>query len=344
VIATTPVARWTWGHDDETADELVRCFRDLLAAYAVLAAHRFAVGELVVRVSVTEARTSNSRLFEGEVVAADGVPGPAEAAGVVTSLADQVRAGMRSGEVGSVDAFVECSGVVVVDTEGEEVLQEGLFRLGAASFADFVTVDLVTYTDVWLPCDLKGRPQPEVYGANGPRLSAVLHDLSSALGEEADPDDPTHFAKPTPTGAENYFDADGRASDVWGSFEVPSRYDVFTHAPGFGRIGYRRTAEGNVQYVPVRSPRGKVLGYLWASDAENAASFEPRDVGDDVTYRAGLVWLDRLRSAHDRGLSPSEALAELSTLPEENGAGQVDATSEARTTGLPALHEYATGQ
>ncbi|MGC5411647.1 hypothetical protein ACPXCX_49510, partial [Streptomyces sp. DT225] len=88
------------------------------------------------------------------------------------------------------------------------------------------------------------------------------------------------------------------------------RYSDFTHAPGFGRIGYQRTAEGEVAYVPVLGEHG-LLGYLWASDAEHAASFEPRDVGDDETYRTGLRWLDHLRAAHDQGLAPSEALRQL---------------------------------
>ncbi|AXE86051.1 hypothetical protein C1703_13645 [Streptomyces sp. Go-475] len=174
--------------------------------------------------------------------------------------------------------------------------QEALFRLGASSFADFVTVDLVTHTDVWLPYDLKGRH------------------------------------------AENYFNADGSASDVWSSFEVPARYDIFMHAPGFGRIGYRRTAEGEVRYVPVHGSQGELLGYLWASDAENAASFEPLDVGDNASYHAGLAWLERLRSAHDRGLSPSAALAELSAT-SDTSAGRVDPTREPRTAALAVLRD-----
>lgn len=341
VTASTPVARWTWGRDDETADALVCCLRDLLTAYAVLSAHWLAVDGAVVRVSVSEAGVSNSHLFEGKFEVDVDAPAPAD---TVAWLADAVRAGMRAGEIGSVDASVGCSGMVSVRADGGYVRQEKLFQLGASSFADFVTVDLMTHTDVWLPYDLKGRPRPEVYAANGPRLSESLRDLSKALGSETDPDDPTYFAKPTETGAENFFDPDGSASDVWGSYEVPTRYDVFTHAPGFGRIGYRRTAQGDVRYVPVRGDRGELLGCLWASESEKAASFEPRDVGDDVTYRSGLVWLERLRSAHDRGLTPSEALAESSALPDENGAGHVDPADEPRTADLSTLRELATGR
>jgi hypothetical protein len=342
VRTTSPVSRWTWGRDDDSADAPVCCLRDLLAAYQVLAVHRFAVDAPTVHVSVSGAGTSNSRLFEGNLA----VPTDAqEAAKAVPQVAEQVREAMRVGEIGSVDAYAECSGMVVTGADaGKEERQDGLFRLGASSFADFVTVDLVTHTDVWLPYDLKGRPQPEVYEANGPRLSAVLRDLAEALESETDPDDPTYFAKPTATGAENLFAADGSASDVWGSFEVPTRYDVFTHAPGFGRIGYRRTAEGQVQYVPVVDGSGEVLGYLWVSDAENAASFEPLDVGDDATYRAGLVWLERLRAAHERGLPPPTALAELSAMADTEGAGRVDPTAQPRTVPLSTVRNSNTGQ
>ncbi|MFF5707222.1 hypothetical protein ACFY7H_32745 [Streptomyces sp. NPDC012794] len=47
----------------------------------------------------------------------------------------------------------------------------------------------------------------------------------------------------------------------------------------------------------------QVLGCLWASDAEGAASFVPRDAADLDAYRAGLVWPDRLQVAYDRRLS-----------------------------------------
>ncbi|MFB6843331.1 hypothetical protein ACFCXS_00435 [Streptomyces sp. NPDC056373] len=338
MITSTPVARWTWGRDDESADALVCCLRDLLTAYRVLADHRLATDAPLVHVSVSEARKSNSLLFKGKLSTEARTPGEWDAARAAAQLADRVRAGMRAGDIGSVDAYAECSGYIVTGAEGEVVRQEKLFRLGASSFAEFVTVDLVTHTDAWLPYDLEGRQQYEIHAANSPRLSAALSALSEVLAAETDPDDPTYFSKPTQSGADNFFNADGAASDVWSSFEVPTRYYVFTHAPGFGRIGYRRTAEGEVLYVPVRGAEGELLGYLWASDADNAASFEPADVGDDATYRAGLTWLERLRAAHDRGMSPSEALAELSAT-SDTSAGLVDPASQPRTAVLAVLRD-----
>jgi hypothetical protein len=341
VRASTAVAVWLWGRDDPAAEpDPVGCaVRDAVAAYEVLAAHGFATPEAVLRVSVRGAGRPNNVLYGGEIAVrtddGGGGWGPAAA-----SAADQVRAAVSAGEIGAVDVSATCAGAVVT-RHGEE-RDEELFLLGASAFADFVSVQLTTRTDVWLPHDLRGRPQPEVYAANGPRLAAVLSELSTALDSETDPDDPTYFAKPTKDGAENILAADGRPLDVWRSFEIPRRYDVFLHAPGFGRIGYSRRAKGEVRYLSVVSAHG-LLGHLWASDEENAAGFEPVDVGDDLVHRAGLVWLERLRRAHERGLAPEAALEEFSGLPDEDGAGRA-ATSEAlRSVPLAALREAKSG-
>ncbi|WP_455431588.1 hypothetical protein [Streptomyces gelaticus] len=228
-------------------------------------------------------------------------------------------------------AHIKSGGLII--SGDNEVREDGLFLLGASALLDYVSASLVTFSDAWMSYDLKGRAQPAVHAANASRLAAALRDLSEALGSETDPDDPTYFGKPTDTGIDNYFDRDGAASDVWGSFEIPYRYSNFTHAPGFGRIGYARSADGEVQYIPVHGEHG-LLGYLWASDAENAASFEPRDVGNEECYEVGLLWLDRLRSAHDRGLSPSQALAALADLTDGNGLD---------TLSLPTLRKLASG-
>ncbi|UXY19904.1 hypothetical protein N8I84_15090 [Streptomyces cynarae] len=338
MIASTTVARWTWGREDESADALTCCLRDLLAAYGVLSVHRLAVGEHTVHISVTEAGRARTRLFEGEFTVSSEAASRPE---TVAWLADEVRAGMRTGEVGSVDARMACTGVV--ERPPHEAQQEELFSLSASSFADFVTVALSTRTDAWMPYDLRGRAQPEVYKANAPRLAAALDGLAAALGSDTDPDDPTYFGRPTETGIENFYESDGAASDVWGSFEIPYRNEVFHHTPRFQDDVYRRSMDGEVLYVPVRDEHGRVLGYLWASDAEGAASFEPRIDADDDGYRAGLLWLDRLHVLFQRRLSPSAALTEASNVPEESGSGRVDPAARPRTVDLIELRELAAG-
>ncbi|MFI0902112.1 hypothetical protein ACH4TE_00990 [Streptomyces sioyaensis] len=311
MIASTPVARWTWGRDEQAEDKVTACLHELLTAYTILLKHRLVVDDAPnVSMSVHEAGKPNSFLFQGDVELDTTWSDPAQ------QLATLVKAALRPGEIGSVYADANRAGGFIAGIE--ELREERLFRVGASMLLDHVSVDLVTFSDAWMPYDLRGYDQPAVYAANAPRLSAALRDLSEALDSEVDPDDPTYFGKPTETGVDNYLDEEGVAADVWASFEIPRRYSVFRHAPGFGHIGYKRSVDGEVRYVPVRDEHGVVLGYLWASEAENGASFEPRDLDDEEKYKASLSWLQRLKSAHDRGLSPSQALAELAGLGEHD--------------------------
>ncbi|MFD7662871.1 hypothetical protein [Streptomyces sp. NPDC059788] len=315
MIASTPVARWTWGRDGQAEDEIAACLRELLTACAVLRDHRLLIDVPAVSVTVHEAGAPNAFLFQGTLEFDATWSDPAQ------RLTEAVRGGLRPGKIGSVYADAKSTGTLV--DGNEEFREDRLFRVGASMLLGYVGVDLVTHSDAWLPYDLKGRGQPAVHAANAPRLSAALRDLSEALDSETEPDDPTHFGKPTETGIENYFDEDGAASDVWSGFEIPRRYNDFRHAPGFGHTGYKRSVDGTVQYVPVQDKNG-VLGYLWASDAENGASFEPRDLDSDEKYKAALAWLKRLNSAYSRGLSPSQALAELTGLDESGKAGVIE--------------------
>ncbi|MBT1183456.1 hypothetical protein HET69_05405 [Streptomyces sp. CJ_13] len=319
MMTHTPVARWTWGRDTDTADFLFDCLGDLLSAYSVLVTHRLAAGGSKIRLSVPESGKPNSLLFEGEFV----LPVGRGSAGSAELLAREVRSALRPGGIGSVDASISCS--AMRDGEDGEVVEEGVFLLGASAFDGFVAVDLVTFSDAWMRHDLRGNAQPAVYEANAPRLAAGLRDLAEVLGSETEPEDATYFGRPTETGVENFFGRDGSASDVWASFEIPYRNRVFYHAPAF-QEGYRRSADGEVRYIPVRGERG-VLGYLWASDAEGAASFEPRDDAEEAGYKAGLLGLDRLQSAYARGLSPSQALDEVAGVVGAERPGSSDLAS-----------------
>lgn len=331
MIASTPVARWTWGRDD-TADALLQCIRDSLAAYSVLSAHRLACGEPKLQVSVTESGTSNSYLFRGELPVGKGMP--TEAA---EKLARTVRTELHPGTIGSVDISIACTGIII--EESGEFLQEDLFQLGISAFADFVAIDLATFSDAWMPYDLKGIPQPVVHTKNAPRLAAALRELAVVVASETDPEGPTYFGKPTEIGVDNYFEDDGSPSDVWGRFEIPYRNGIFRQTPRF-EPGYQRTASGCVLYFPVHGRSG-LLGYLWASDAEGAASFEARDEADLDGYRAGLVWLDRLHDAYERGLSPVAALIELGNMPDTPVAGALAGEAPLKVNEFWELRELA---
>ncbi|MEU9036490.1 hypothetical protein AB0D45_16515 [Streptomyces sp. NPDC048352] len=87
-----------------------------------------------------------------------------------------------------------------------------------------------------------------------------------------------------------------------------------------------------MQYVAVSNAHGVVLGYVWTSDAEAAASFEPRDAAGEEAFTVGHLYLERLSAACARGLSPSQALAELTA---QMGTGKP------RRVDLASLRELA---
>ncbi|MDT0571705.1 hypothetical protein RM704_30305 [Streptomyces sp. DSM 3412] len=338
MIASTPVARWTWGRDTDGGSDVVECLRALLGAHAVLARHRLAVGPPTVHVSVHEAGGSANRLYEGDLPLGEVRSADDE----IRTLAARIEGELRPGEIGAVYADIVCRGVVRIPGTGGESHEERLFVLGASAFLDYVTTDLRTFSDAWMPYDLEGRPQADAHAANYPRLAAALRDLSEALEAEIDPDDPTYFGRPTETGVDNFFEPDGSPSDVWSRFEIPRRTEVFRHGPVFDSVGYKRSRAGQVRYVPVVADQGGVLGYLWASDADAAASFEPRDAAGEDGYKAGLVWLDRLHESYERGLTPSEALTACARTPADPVAGHVPPTAEPRALPLDDLRELAT--
>ncbi|MFJ6013130.1 hypothetical protein [Streptomyces sp. NPDC092952] len=311
MITSTPVARWTWGCDSEEG-LIIRCIRDSLNAYSILHAHRLACGRPNFKISVSEAGASGSYLFRGEI--------PSEGGGrdeVAQRFARVIEARVDAGSIGSVDTSIRCAGMLVGE-EGD-YLQENLFQLGTSAFLDFVTTDLTTFSDAWMAYDLKGNPQPSVYAKNSPRLASALRDFSVVLDSDTGPEDPTYFGKPTETGVESHFEDDGAPSDSWGRFEIPYRNRIFRHTQEFEQ-GYRREASGRVLYFPARSRSG-VLGYLWASNSEGAASFEPRDEADVEGYQAGLIWLERLKEAYVRGMTPEAALMVLREMPQAAEAG-----------------------
>ncbi|MCT2592168.1 hypothetical protein LHJ74_20045 [Streptomyces sp. N2-109] len=184
-------------------------------------------------------------------------------------------------------------------------------------------VTLSTYSDPWLNKDLRGREQFDIQRANAPRLRSVLLEVTRFVGAEPDPGDPTSHATPSPTGFEDQPDEDPELLDSWGIFEVPYRLGgIISELPNSVHR-YHDFAESRVSYA--RVVRGDtVLGYLWASDREGAAGYEPRSsVGDDALY-AALHWMKNLGWAKENSLTPLQALEELANWPEDHGAGRLE--------------------
>lgn len=102
---------------------------------------------------------------------------------------------------------------------------------------------------------------------------------------------------------------------------------------------YARSASGPVSYLRV-CRGGEPLGYLWASDVDNAAGWVDRGAAGAAGWNAGTPWLGRLAASKAAGRTPGEALRDLAELPGDERAGAVDgALSEAAS--LAALVELA---
>lgn len=84
----------------------------------------------------------------------------------------------------------------------------------------------------------------------------------------------------------------------------------FLVEPG-GPQRYNRDSSGSVQYVTVANAQGSVIGYVWANDEDDAAGWIVRKDGGSEAFNEGDVWVDRLYDGKARGLTPSEALAEM---------------------------------
>ncbi|WP_157184404.1 hypothetical protein [Nocardia niigatensis] len=215
MITTTPVARWTWGHDhDGGVDTVDLCLRDLLGAYRALVSHHLVVDSTIIHIRVPEAGKPKHLLFDGSFTV--NVSEPQQV--IASRLAGQVRSSRHVGIPGSVDGTIDCTGII--KNPGQDVIQPELFRLSTHAYRDYITTSLVTYSDIWMQYDLKGRAQPDIHAANQPSLAAALTELSEVLDSETEPDDPTYFGTPTESGVDNYFEPDGSPSDVWSRFEL----------------------------------------------------------------------------------------------------------------------------
>jgi hypothetical protein len=86
---------------------------------------------------------------------------------------------------------------------------------------------------------------------------------------------------------------------------------------------YRNRTDKPVRYFTVVDKQdGTVLGWVWASDEDDAAAWQPRQAGGPRAANEGGFWIRRLRDAKERGLLPSQAFAELYGTPETAGKGR----------------------
>jgi hypothetical protein len=100
---------------------------------------------------------------------------------------------------------------------------------------------------------------------------------------------------------------------------LPPSTDPYPHG------GYRAFGEGPVRYLPVLVD-GEIVGYLWASVADDAASFLRVLVPPlGRSLDAAVAWSERLRESEAEGLTPLRALERWTGAPPDPEAGAIPA-------------------
>ena len=88
--------------------------------------------------------------------------------------------------------------------------------------------------------------------------------------------------------------------------------------------GYDFLAAGPVRYLAI-TREGEVLGYIWVSEAGDAADFVHRAGAGSAGIAAGEVWMSRLDQAAAEGLEPLHALRRWVGEPEDSVVGGIAA-------------------
>ncbi|MFD7497958.1 hypothetical protein ACFV8T_37390 [Streptomyces sp. NPDC059832] len=79
------------------------------------------------------------------------------------------------------------------DSKGNPRKEFGLVNLSLSPFSIGISAEVAVHHDIWSWFDFSGRPHPEVYNRNAPRLANALREITSVLGVEPDPGEPTYF-------------------------------------------------------------------------------------------------------------------------------------------------------
>ncbi|MBF6215436.1 hypothetical protein IU433_30440 [Nocardia puris] len=335
ITESESIARWTWGRYTP-ADQVLElsALSGARSVLDVLVGLRLSDESVEARVIVNQVGRSNVVLWDGTIVLSAGM-----SQSDMGRVVEDLRSKAIEGEVGSVTAFVYCTPTIVIGPEGRSERQEKAIRFVASARQldePHLSISFETFTDAWLPFDLKGRPQKFVYAYNAPRLTAALDRISDLMDDEADPDTPTLFANASETGILNDFKLNGDPADTW-FFEVRRRNSIFQKNDA--ESGFNRSTDGPVVYMPVIGEPG-LLGYLWASDAGSAMSFEPY-WPEDAGYAAGLVWLDRIGRAYAGGMTPLRALEAMATYPDDPVSGKAISGESREVSDLSELYSMA---
>ncbi|MEV6961301.1 hypothetical protein AB0M97_19290 [Streptomyces sp. NPDC051207] len=311
-------------------DPAMRCVQQVLALWASMRASGLAEGDAQADISV-RGKNGGELLLDLKRV-------PVAAAATDSELSQLVRS-VDPEQVRLVTIDLATPGVCL--REGKARHAQKMFMISVDAWASGAgTVTLRTFSDAWLSHDLRGHRQTGVQQENAPRLAAALAEITRITGAPIIPSDPTSYATPTMTGFEDLPDEDPDLLDSWYMFEVPRRTDWFLDQLPPGSLHFETQAESPVTFVEVMLG-GRVIGYLWVSDNDDAAGYEPRTPAGDIALDVGKEWLTRLSDAKRRGLSPSEALREFSARRGDSRSGSVVADSPQRVSSLEDLQDLS---
>ncbi|MBW5423374.1 hypothetical protein GKQ77_17675 [Streptomyces sp. BG9H] len=311
MITMFPVGSWSWETKTQAlGDRLAdRCVRGVLDTWLVLQEAGLTQGAARADVSINS-KGDGALMFSRTRVP---VPAPSAVAGAELSGVLPPAEGTENAEVVTID--LSTPGICLRDAEPR--IAEKLFMISVDAWASGAgTITLYTFSDAWMSHSLRGHRQLGVQETNAPRLRAALSGITRLTGADIVPGDSTSYGTPTEYGFEDLPDEDPDLLDSWYMFEVPRRTDrILARLPQNTAL-YKAETDSPVEFVKV-AVGDDVIGYLWASDGDNAAGYEPHSPAGDVSIDAGIAWLVHLGEAKRSGLSPSRALREL----ESKGTG-----------------------
>ncbi|MFD5464803.1 hypothetical protein ACFWIQ_18550 [Kitasatospora sp. NPDC127059] len=108
-----------------------------------------------------------------------------------------------------------------------------------------------------------------------------------------------------------------------------------------GPAHYEYSTDKPVEYFTVADDSGRVLGYIWGSDADDAAGWVDHQAAGRTALQAAGYWVAKLRNAKSRALLPTQALDELSGVTDGGRAGQAVRGSRGTAASLQVLREQA---
>ncbi|ORT59281.1 hypothetical protein [Streptomyces sp. CB03238] len=334
MITTLPVGGWSWETKTQVSggDPTTRCAQEALNAWLVLRARGLA---------------DNAAQADLTIRAKDGAAVLVSLKRVHVELQSALSRNEMFSDVPTVDW--DRVGVVTIDLSvpgtclraGEPHHVGKLFTISVDAWASGAgTLTLHTFSDAWMSHNLRGHKQPEVQKENAPRLKSALAAIEDLMAAETIPSDSTSYGIPSKNGFEDLPDEDPDLLDSWYMFEVPRRTDQMLARLPSDAVSYSLETESPVEFVEV-AVGDRVIGYLWASDVDDAAGYEPRTPAGDDAVDAGPTWLTRLSDAKNRGLSPTQALRDLSAWPDDSQAGAIVPASLRQASSLEDLQELS---